>query len=350
MRVARGFLGLVLTVSLALTLVSCSAPPAKEDAAANEPVVAKSGRILRVYTALDPNESKIYFKKYEEEAGVKIQWVSMSSGAVFARALAEKNNPSMGLWFGGSATDFIAAAEQGLLGAYKPSINFELPPQAHDPKWRWSGFYFGAIGFAANTKRLERLGLKPPQSWQDLLDPRFKGEIGFAYPYTSGTSFTFLATLVELMGEDKAFDYMRRLDKNVHHYNKSGSSCVTQVGLGEIAIGIAFSHDILKKGQSRGYPVVLTLPKEGTGFEIGGIALIKNGPDSAEAKKFIDWILSVKGQNIMQEWYRIPLNPDAKVGKGAVTADSVKLIKDNSVWAGKNKARLIERWRLITAQ
>jgi iron(III) transport system substrate-binding protein len=341
-----------LLIGIALAAAACRGPAAGgADKSAAQAAVPKGNRILSVYTALDPNESQIYFKAYQEQTGVVVRWVSMSSGAVFARVLAEKNNPSMGLWFGGPATDFIAATEQGLLAPYKPNIDFDLPDNSHDPNWNWSGLYFGAIGFAANTKRLARLGIKPPESWADLLDPKLKGEIGVAYPYTSGTAFTFLASLIEIMGgEDKAFDYIKRLNENVHHYNKSGSSCVTQVGLGEIAVGIAFSHDILKKGPGRGYPVVLKAPKEGTGFEIGAMALIKNGPDREEAKKFIDWMLSVKGQNMMQEWYRIPLNPKATVGVGAVTADKVKLAKDNIVWAGKNKARLIEHWRTITAQ
>jgi len=41
----------------------------------------------------------------------------------------------------------------------------------------------------------------------------------------------------------------------MHHYNTSGSACITQAGLGEIAIGIAFSHDILAKGTAAGYPI-----------------------------------------------------------------------------------------------
>lgn len=343
----------LICAAIGFLLSACSGPAAGKQPSEDEGsgLTAPQGkRVLRVYSALDPEESKIYFKVYTEKTGVHVQWVRMSSGAIMARVLAEKNNPSMGLWFGGPSTDFIAAAEEGLLDPYRPNVDFEVRAEAHDPDWLWTGFYFGAIGFAANTKRLKMLGVDPPQSWQDLLDPRLKGEIGMAYPYTSGTAYTFLSSLVQFMGEEKAFDYVRRLDGNVHHYNKSGSACVTQVGLGEIAVGISFSHDILKKGPSRGYPVALTFPKEGTGYEIGAMALIKNGPDRGEAKRFIDWVLTVEAQDLMQQWFRIPLNPGAKVVAGAVTADKLNLIKDDAVWAGENKARLVERWRLITAQ
>ncbi len=348
---------ILLLFFIVLSATSCSndagepstAATSENADSAKEPVPAGK-RLLRIYSALDPNESKIYFKEYERLTGVHIQWVRMSSGAILARAEAEKDNPSMGLWFGGSSTDFIAAGEKNLLDPYKPNIDFELPAQGHDPQWRWTGFYFGAIGFAVNTERLKRIGAQPPHSWQDLLKPVFKGEIGVAYPYTSGTSYTALSTIIQLMGEDKGFEYIAALDKNIHHYNKSGSACVTQVGLGEITVGIAFSHDVLKKGPSRGYPVILTFPEEGTGYEIGALALIKNGPDREEARKFFDWVLSAKAQSLMKQWFRIPLNPNAEVADGAITADSLNLIDDDVVWAGKNKRRLVERWRLVTAR
>lgn len=323
---------------------------APADAATVESAGDAGSGILRIYSALDPNESKIYFSEYEKLTGVKIQWVRMSSGAVLARLSAEKENPTMGLWFGGSSTDFISAAEKGLLDSYRPNVDFQLAPQAHDPGWQWTGFYFGAIGFASNIERLKRIGAEPPRSWDDLLKPEFKGEIGMAYPYTSGTSYTVLSTLVQMMGEEKGFDYIRRMDANIHHYNKSGSACVTQVGLGEITVGIAFSHDILKKGPSRGYPVELTFPEEGTGYEIGAMALVKNGPDRAEAERFMDWVLSKEAQDLMRNWFRIPLNPAADVVEGAVTAEGVNLIEDDAIWGGQNKARLVEKWRLVTSR
>ncbi len=360
MKTSKTTVILFLFVTLAMCgifICGCSGGGSRDggaDAGLQQPGQEDGGtdakRVLKVYTALDPSESKIYFSEYEKKTGVKIQWVRMSSGAVLARVLAEKKNQTMGMWLGGSSTDFIAAAQEDLLEPFRPDIDFELTPQMHDPDWKWTGFYFGAVGFAANTRRLELLGMDPPDSWADLLDPRFKGEIGVAYPYTSGTAYTLLSTLVQLMGEEEAFEYIAKLDKNVHHYNKSGSACVTQAGLGEVAIGISFSHDILKKGPSRGYPVVLTFPTEGTGYEIGAMALIKNGPGHDEARKFINWMLSTESQNLMQRWFRIPLNPNAEVIEGAITADQLNLIEDDAVWAGSNKERLVERWRLITAQ
>ena len=309
-----------------------------------------NGEALHLYTALDTNEAKIYIRAFEEESGIQVHWVRLSAGEVLVRIRSERARPQVALWFGGPSPEFIVAKREGLLAPYAPRMDFDPPPGTFDEAHYWTGFYFGAIGFASNTEILGRKGISPPISWHDLLTPQFKGEISMAYAYTSGTANTLLAAIVQMMGEDAGFDYIAELNRNVHHYNRSGSACVTQVGFGEVAVGIAFSHDIVKKGPAKGYPVVLSFPKEGTGFEIGAMALVKGGPNQIAAKRFIDWALSVRAQNLMQKWFRTPLNPNAEVAEGAVTADKVKLIQFDSIWAANHRQRLVERWREVTAQ
>ncbi|AKI97410.1 ABC transporter substrate-binding protein [Kosmotoga pacifica] len=304
-----------------------------------------SAPVLHMYTALDVNEAKIYIEAFEKATGIKVDWVRMSSGEVVARLTAERNNPRASIWFGGPAVDFIAAKKRGLLEPYKSPNAWSLDLTFKDYDGYWTGFYLGVIGFASNTEQLKELGVEAPTSWQDLLKPEFKGRISVAYPYTSGTSYTILAGLIALMGEDEAFDYYKKLDKQIHHYNKSGSACVTQVGLGEVTVGISFAHDIVKKGVSKGYPVKLTIPKEGTSYEIGAMAVVKGGPEPELAHKFIDWMLTAEAQSLMKNWFRVPLNPDAEVVEGAVRITDVNVIPLDFVYFGNAKDRIIERWK-----
>jgi iron(III) transport system substrate-binding protein len=307
------------------------------------PVLA--GQVLRMYSALDTAETQLYIPEFEKDTGIKVEWVRLSSGEVLARLRAEAKNPQVSLWFGGPSQDHIAGKKAGISTAYKPPLDWTLQADAHDPDWNWVGYYFGAIGFGSNADFLKKANVPAPVSWEDLLKPAFKGQIAIAFPYTSGTSYTVLATLVQMMGEDKAFEYWRKLHPSIHHYDKSGSAPVTQAGLGEVGIAVSFSHDIIAKGSAKGYPIAITFPKEGTGYEIGAMSLVKGGPQPELAKKFIDWALSVRAQNLMQQWFRIPLNPKAEVAKGAVRADQVKLINFDAVKAGEDRDRLIKRWR-----
>jgi iron(III) transport system substrate-binding protein len=307
---------------------------------------ARAADVLRMYTALEANEAKTYIDGFIKDTKINVEWVKMGAGEILTRLKAEAKNPQVGVWFGGPSVEFIAAKKEGLLAPYNSPVGAPfLKGNLKDAEDYWSGFYFGAIGFGNNTNWFEKNKIPYPTSWQDLIKPEFKANITLAYPYTSGTSYTVLATLVQLMGEDKAFDYWKKFDPNVHHYNTSGPAAVTQAGLGEVAIGIAFSHDIIGKGTSQGYPVKATFPTEGTGYEIGALGLVKGGPEPELGKKFVDWALSKQAQDLMKVWFRIPLNPQAEIAAGATKASDVRLINYDYEWAGSNNKRLIEKWR-----
>lgn len=305
-----------------------------------------AGKVLHIYEAFDTEEAKYYIDAFEKETGIDVVFVRMSSGEVLARVEAEAANPQATVWHAGSNTSHINAASKGLLTPYKPNTDFPLTEQLHAKDWAWTGFYSGAIGFVTNTNFMKEKGVEAPTSWDDLLDPAFKKNVAMAYPYTSGTAYTTYATLIQMHGLDKTLDWWEKFDRqSIHQYTKSGTGCIPMVGLKEVAVGIAFSHDILAKGVNKGYPVVMTFPKEGTGYEIGGLSLIKGGPEPELGKKFIDWCFTVKAQNLFQKYNRVPVNPKATVGKGSVTLDQIDLIEYDHIWAGQNKGEMIKAWR-----
>lgn len=305
-----------------------------------------AGEVLRIYTAFDTAEAKYYIDAFEKETGIDVQWVRMSSGEVLARIEAEAANPQASMWHAGSNTSHINAASKGLLEPYKPNTDFELIDILHAEDWAWTGFYTGAIGFVSNVNFLKEHNVEAPTSWSQLLDPAFKDNIVMAYPYTSGTAYTTYATLIQMIGLEKTLDWWEEFDRNsIHQYTKSGTAGIAMVGIGEVAVGIAFSHDIMAKGINKGYPVVMTFPEEGTGYEVGGLSLIKGGPEPELAKKFIDWSYTVKAQNLFQKYNRLPVNPKATVAEGSVTLDDVKLIEYDHIWAGENKDEMVTAWR-----
>ncbi|HAJ33205.1 MAG TPA: ABC transporter substrate-binding protein [Candidatus Atribacteria bacterium] len=305
-----------------------------------------AGKVLHMYTAFDTEEAKYYIEAFEKETGIDVEWVRMSSGEVLARVEAEAANPQASLWHAGSNTSHINAASKGLLEPYKPNTDFELIDILHAEDWAWTGFYTGAIGFVSNVNFLKEHNVKAPTSWSQLLDPAFEDNIAMAYPYTSGTAYTTYATLVQMIGLEKTLDWWEEFDKHsIHQYTKSGTACIAMVGIGEVAVGIAFSHDIMAKGINKGYPVVMTFPEEGTGYEVGGLSLIKGGPEPELAKQFIDWCYTIKAQNLFQKYNRLPVNPKATVKEGSVTLDQVKLINYDHILAGQSKDEWVTAWR-----
>ena len=142
----------------------------------------------------------------------------------------------------------------------------------------------------SNNKFLKEKGLKPPASWDDLLNPAYKGMIQMADARTSGTAVTRIFSILEVNGRDenKGFDYMKKLRQNVQVYTKSGGGGTIPVGLAQAGAGIFFIVDALKTKQE-GYDVAISFPKEGIGTSVEAIALLKGAKNPAVGKKLIDW-------------------------------------------------------------
>lgn len=302
---------------------------------------------LTIYTAFPETEVIYYFNKFTEETGIKIDYIRLSAGEMLTRVEAEKDNPQAALMFGGSTDNYIAAAERGLFEPYQSPELANTPAAYLDPTGTWNPIYVGCIAFACNSDWFKENGYEYPKTWADLLDEKYKGEIIMAHPATSGTAYTVLATLIQLKGEEGCWEYMTELNKNISQYTKSGSAAPNAVALGEAAIALTFSHDALQL-TPEGYHIELSFPEDGTGFEVGAVALIKNGPadEQENAKKFIDWICSVAGQGSYAEndSFRVPTNTQAPVAEGLVTLDQVPVIDYDAVWASNNKSKYCEEF------
>jgi iron(III) transport system substrate-binding protein len=304
---------------------------------------------LHVYTSLDPLEATTYVQAYERASGVTVRWVRMSSGELLVRIRAERDRPQASVWFGGSSAELSIAAKDGLLAAHRPRTFDQFREGTRDVEWRWVGISEGLVGFASNPRVLAEQGARPPRSWRELLEPQYRGLVSYAYAYTSGTAFTLVANLAQLFGEDQAVEYWKKLDRNVHHYNRSGSACVTQVGLGEIGTCIAFTNDILTKGVKRGYDVVMTFPEEGAAFEVDALGLIRGAPEEELGRAFIDFMLDVPAQRLFGPNNRVPIRPDVP-GNADIPHAEVKRITYDAAEAAAKRPRLVELWREATGQ
>src|SRR5690606_10225614 len=118
--------------------------------------------------------------------------------------------------------------EEGLLAEYKspmlPKLRDWAVKQAERAKHQTVGVYMGALGYGYNSEELARKKLAAPKCWADLLKPEYKDEVQMADPNSSGTAYTMLATLVQLWGEEPAFDYLKKLHRNINDYTKSGAA------------------------------------------------------------------------------------------------------------------------------
>jgi iron(III) transport system substrate-binding protein len=288
---------------------------------------------------------------FERKTGIKVAMTRKSSGETYAQIKAEKDNPRGDVWWGGTGDPHLQAAEEGLTLEYKSPMLTQLHDwatrQAEAAKYRTVGVYTGALGFGYNAEILAKRKLDAPKCWADLLDPKFKDEVQVADPNSSGTAYTLLATMVQIMGEEKGFDYLKKLHRNVNQYTKSGAAPAKAAGLGETLVGIAFMHDLVTMSVE-GMPVKVVAPCEGTGFEIGSMSIVKGARNLEQAKAFYDWALTPEAQAVgaEQKSYQLPSNKSAPLPPQAPRLTEIKLIDYDfgKYGASAERSRLLSRW------
>ena len=300
---------------------------------------------VKAYTTLEEPLAKALFEAFEKETGIHVEWVRLTTGEAVARIEAEKANPQVSIWVGGVGTLHIDAKDKGLTTPYRSRAVESIPAKYRDPDGSWIGLYIGPISFATNTKRAQELGLKAPASWADLLLPEYEKKVRMANPSTSGTAYNVVTTLIRVAGDEgKAFDFMKKLDKSIDQYTKSGSAPGKNCAIGEIPVAIGYLHDLIKL-KVTGAPLEIVVPEDGTGFETASLSLIKGGPDAVNAKKLYDWILGESAAKIIAGWYVIPLSQKAPALDTGFSLAQMKLVDQNDVWDAEQKARLLERWQ-----
>jgi iron(III) transport system substrate-binding protein len=184
---------------------------------------------LVVYTAFEENELKTFweqFKKDLPELAAKASYIRGSTGPTIARLEAEKANPQADVVWGVFNDYMTGAAKKGLLDPYAAKDSSAIAARFKHPENMWQGVTLLTVAFAANQKKMAELKLPPPRSWNDLLDPQYKGHIVMSNPSTSGTAYLLLASHAARLGEDRMWEYYDALDKNLSQVTKSGGAPV----------------------------------------------------------------------------------------------------------------------------
>jgi iron(III) transport system substrate-binding protein len=288
---------------------------------------------------------------FERETGIKVAMTRKSSGETYAQIRAEAANPRGDVWWGGTGDPHLQAAEENLTERYESPVMTDVQDWARR-QWMQSGgrtigIYAGALGYSYNRTQLERRRIAAPRCWSDLLKSEFRDEVQVADPNSSGTSYTMLATMVQLMGEEPAFQFLRQMHRNVNQYTRSGAAPARAVATGESLIGITFLHDAVAQAVG-GAPVVVVPPCEGTGYEIGSMSIIRGARNIEAARRWYDWALtpSAQGLAVQARAFQVPSNRNAEVPPEAPRLQDIKLIDYDFARFGSSaeRTRLLARW------
>ena len=318
-------------------------------AAAASPAAAQGQ--LNVICPVQAEWCNLAAVEFEKETGIRVAMTLKGSGESFAQISAEKANPKLDVWFGGTGDPHLQAAELGLLEEYRSPMVAQLHPwaqrQAEQSKYRTVGMYLGVLGIGYNTELLAKKKIAAPACWRDLTKPEFKNEVQMANPNASGTAYTAIATLVQVFGEEEAFKFLKALHANINNYPRSGVAPIKAVARGETLASVSFIHDVVTEAQA-GFPARGVAPCEGTGYEIGSLSIIKGARNLDHAKKFVDWALTPKAQLLAAQakQYQLPSNTATPVSPLSPKMADIKLISYDFAKYGSSaeRKRLLERW------
>lgn len=298
-------------------------------------------KVLSMYVAYGGPD--VIAREFENATGIKVELLTMSSGEVLARLRAEKANPQTDVWFGGGSDAFIQAKEEGLIAGYASPNAENVKAAFRDEEGYWTGVSIVVVGLLVNNDRLNDKGLPMPESWKDLADPVYKDELMASNPNTSGTAYTTVSGILQIMGEEQGWKFLDKMYANIPYLEKSGSGPAKKALAGEYAIGIVPDPHI-SLIENPDAPLTSVFPTDGVLAWPSPVAIIEGAKHPNNAKIFVDWCLSSEGQKVLMEASpRVPTT-DVDTIKGVPKVSELNLIAYDHLKWGAERERIVEQF------
>jgi len=337
MKKLKNFLNLILVLSLLLT-IGCGREKIKK---------SKSNEVT-IYSPLFPSAIDGVTKGFTKKTGIKVNVVVAGTGELLKRIQAENENPLGDLIFGGGAESLNSYKEY--FAPYKSANHNNIDPLFRDPQDKWFGFAVLPMVMIYNTDLLTKE--EAPTSWNNLVDPKWRGKIAMASPVKSGSAYTITATLLTAFGKNSetGYDFIKKFIDNLDGKVLGSSSGVPKgVVDKEYSIGLTLESSAIKY-KNAGGDIEIVYPSEGTSVVADGAALIKGAINEENAKLFLDYVGSKEVQETLAKKFNIRgSRTDIPLPKGLGPILDIKLLDYDFNWASQSKKEIVTRWKNIVS-
>ena len=306
------------------------------------------GTTLNVMLAYGGAEAA--FDAFTENTGIKVEYVEISTGKALAQLQAENGNTTADIWFGGGVDSYISATDLGYLEQYVSPEAEAINPAYSDADGYWTGLALVPAGFLVNNDVLAEKNLEAPKTWEDLADPKYKGEIIMASPAISGTQYAILNGTIQAYGEEKGWEVWKGINENVDFYAQGGGEPGPKCAAGEFGIAVLAMTGGTFAMEAE-YPVTAVYPEDMIPWTPAPIAIFKNSQNKDAAKVFVDYFLSKEGQEALREAdARIMARGDVAIPEAIGTVDTEKLIDQDVLLFGSQREALLEKWAAMVGE
>jgi len=295
--------------------------------------LARHDREVVVYTALDQDFAAPVFRRFTEKTGItvraKYDTESTKTVGLANALLAEQRRPRCDLFWNNEILNTLRLERQGLLDVYRSPAAAGYPPFARSPRGTWHGFAARARVLLVNTDQVPTA--RRPDSILDLVDRAWQGRVGMAKPLF-GTTATHAACLFAVWGETRARQFFRDVKRNAKIL-AGNRQVALAVSHGVIAFGITDTDDAIIEVE-QAMPVTIVYPDQGkdglgTLFIPNTLAVIRGGPNTRNAHRLVDYLLSPEVEDRLARGpsAQIPLGPAATVAARVGTPDTVRAMR-----------------------
>jgi iron(III) transport system substrate-binding protein len=295
-----------------------------------------------VYSNLQPSIAQRVLGSFTKATGIHVQIGSaFTPDEVLTRLYVERINAHVDVWFGAPAELVELAKRRGFLQVYRSTAAVSVGEGLKDSDGYWTALYLDPIALRVDVSFRQRLGGPASLAWQDLVRPELKDRIKMPSPKSSPSGRLIVATIVKVMGEERAFQYLRQLDRNVGSY-ATGTPHWFPIAKHSKPIDIDVASSLLEKIENGS---TIMFPTEGTGFDARAISIVRGARRLAAARKLVDWSLSVEGQNAFAK-EAIPFLPALAARKhvGSLGFSQWPNLISATILRPEVQRSLVERW------
>jgi ABC-type Fe3+ transport system substrate-binding protein len=268
----------------------------------------KVGWVGPVYKELSDSLTKGFKEYYKKTYNKDIEITFVRPGGwpvCVDKVRVWGDKPDADIFLGAGAPAHEVLKQEGLIVPYQPKNWDKIPAEWHGMKVKdkddyWTCFAPWIVTNLYNQKVLKALRLPPPKTWKALLDPIYRGNIVYTLPYASGTMHETVEIILQSFGEKEGWAYLRLLAAQLARFSTSSTDTTQVVNRGEVPIGVAQPQMNAMVARRDGYPVSDLLPDK-TILVPEAVALLKNAPNEATGKIFLDWLFSMDGQKYVLE-------------------------------------------------
>ncbi|MBI4414123.1 MAG: extracellular solute-binding protein, partial [candidate division NC10 bacterium] len=265
------------------------------------------------------------FAQYAKETWnvtVKVNALAAGTPVAYGRIVEWKGRPEVDIFWGGESALFDKLTEQNLLAklelskaawdAIPASVGKPKPIPLKDPRGYWVGTALEPYGLVYHPRVLKRLGMPEIKTWDDLLDPRLKGNVAQSAPTRSSSSNATYEVILQSLGEEKGWEWLKKLAGNSGIFTARSRDVPSVVAKGEFAAGFAVPSYMAFEERLAGFDIKFVAPKNAF-VTPEPMAILAGAKHPKAAAAFIEFLLTERGQRVFMERGLFPITPKYRV-------------------------------------